>query len=164
MSEGMEYVFDGVEKGVKDLFGRREEGMDLFLVEWEVLVWVVLGWSLNVVIIVVRLKGKKDVCFLGEEGWCGLRRGGMVVKDDCGCFDFSFWKIDCGLIFEFFRLGRCDWEVVWCVWFLRGVGSVLRDGSWSRVIGEGVVFCFVRLGLFVVVVLNEYGMLWVYWE
>lgn len=55
-SEGMEYVFDGVEKGVKDSPGRREEGMDSFLVEREVLVRVALGRSSNAVTIAVRSK------------------------------------------------------------------------------------------------------------
>lgn len=128
-SEGMEYVFDGVEKGVKDSPGRREEGMDSFLVEREVLVRVALGRSSNAVTIAVRSKGKKDVCSLGEEGRRGLRRGGMAVKDDCGRFDLSFWKIDCGLILESSRLGRCDWEAARRARSLRGVGSASRDGS-----------------------------------
>lgn len=102
-------MFDGVEKGMKDSPGRSEEDTISFLVEQEVLVRVVLGRSSNAVVTMAgRSKGKKDACSLDEEGRRDLRRGGMAVKDDCGRFDFSFWKTDCGLVLKSSRLGRCD--------------------------------------------------------
>lgn len=90
-SEDLEYVFDGVQKGVKYSPGRREECTDSFLLAREMLVRDTLGRSSNAVLTTAgKSKGKKDVCFLGEEGRRDLRRGDMTANDNCGRFDLIF--------------------------------------------------------------------------